>query len=318
MKQFLHASVRKCWALSLIVLSASMPSFAQSGDKTSYTELGFSIGPSNFLGDLQGNQGKGTKFLKDNNFPTTKLMFGAYLGYYPSEWFGFRLAMNFGTLEANDADIKGKGGLEEARKIRNSNFRSKLFEAMLLAEIYPTAFLEYEPSDVFLKLRPYGVFGVGVFKFKPQGTDPVTHQWVDLQPLHTEGQGFPEYPDRKNYKLTQLNIPLGFGAKYYLSENVNLSAEVLHRTTFTDYIDDVSTAYVDPAVFYNNLPLAQAQIAERMANKSGATTTTRFQPGDKRGTATNNDAYYSFNLKIAFRLGNNDRWSNSTRCPIRF
>jgi len=317
MKQNLHASVVKCCALTLIVLSANLSSFAQSGEQ-SMTELGFSIGPSNFLGDLQGNQGKGTAFLKDNNFPTTKLMFGAYLGYYPSEWYGFRFAINFGKLEADDNDIKGKGGLEEARKIRNSNFRSKLFEAMLLAEVYPTAFIEYEPSDVFQKLRPYGVLGVGVFKFNPQGQNPNNGQWVDLQPLHTEGQGFPEYPNRKEYKLTQLNIPMGFGAKYYLTENLNLSAEVLHRKTFTDYIDDVSTTYVDPAVFYNHLPLAQAQLAERMANKSGVNTPTRFQPGDKRGTATNNDAYYSFNLKIAFRLGGTDRWGTSTRCPIRF
>ena len=34
---------------------------------------------------------------------------------------------------------------------------------------------------------------------------------------------------------------MGFGAKYYVSDRVNLSLEVLHRKTFTDYMDDVST-----------------------------------------------------------------------------
>jgi hypothetical protein len=244
-------------------------------------------------------------------------MFGLYAGYHPTQWFGFRLAVNFGTLEGDDALIKGKGGLEEARKIRNSNFKSKLTEAMLLAEVYPTSLIENDPEDTWLKLRPYGVIGVGVFKFNPQGTDQ-NGNWVDLQPLHTEGQGFPEYPDRKEYKLTQLNIPMGFGVKYFLTETFHVSLEVLHRKTFTDYIDDVSTNYIDPAAFYTNLPLAQAQMAERLANKSGIATPTRFNPGDKRGTPTNNDAYYTFNLKVGFRITSTDRYGNSTRCPIRF
>lgn len=318
MKQYLHASVRKCCALTLIILSANLSSFSQYGEKSSYWEIGATLGPGNFLGDLGGTQGKGTTFLKDNNFPMTKLMFGFYAGYHPSQWLGFRLALNFGTLEGDDAIIKGKGGLEEARKIRNSNFKSKLSELMLLAEVYPTSLLENDPDDVWLKLRPYGVIGAGVFKFNPQGQVPGTGQWVDLQPLRTEGQGFAEYPDRKPYKLTQFNIPMGFGVKYFLSETFHVSLEVLHRKTFTDYIDDVSTTYIDPNLFYNYLPASQASLAATMANKSGANTPTRFQPGDKRGTPTNNDAYYSFNLKVGFRLTSTDRYGNSTRCPIRF
>ncbi|WP_315821070.1 hypothetical protein [Paraflavitalea speifideaquila] len=248
----------------------------------------------------------------------TKFMVGGYLGYHYKHAIGLRFALNFGTLEGDDAIIKGKGGYEEARKIRNSNFRSKLSEAMLLLEVYPTTFIESDPDDTWLKLRPYGVIGVGVFKFNPQGTDPATGSWVDLKPLHTEGQGFPEYPDRKEYKLTQLNIPMGFGVKYFITETFHVSLEVLHRKTFTDYIDDVSTNYVDPAAFYANLPLAQAQVAERLANKSGINTPTRFEAGMKRGTPSNNDAYYTFNLKVGFRLTSTDRYGNSTRCPIRF
>jgi hypothetical protein len=317
MKQTLHSYVKKCGVLLCIGLCNYLPSFSQ--ESSSYFEAGITVGPSNFLGDLGGNMGKGTHFLKDNNFPMTKFMFGAFLTYGPAEWLGFRLAINRGTLEGDDAIIKGKGGLEEARKYRNSDFRSKVTEAMLLAEVYPTVLFEYEPSDIFLKFRPYGVIGVGMFKFNPQGTDPLTGEWVDLKPLHTEGQGSAQYPDRKEYKLTQMNIPMGFGAKYFISESVNLSLEILHRTTFTDYIDDVSTTYVDPSLFYQNMPLQQAQLAQRMANKSGNNgATTQYAPGAKRGTATNNDAYYSVNFKLGFRLGNNDGSDRSSRCPIRF
>jgi hypothetical protein len=321
MKQYLHSYVRRCFLFALIILAAQLPSYSQYyGEKSSFWEAGFTMGPSNFLGDLGGNKGIGRHGLKDNNFPLTKFMFGLWLTYQPNEWLAFRLAANIGRLEGDDAIIKPKGGLEEARLLRNSDFRSPLQEIYLAAEFYPTVFFEYEPTDIFHKLRPYGLLGVGVFHFKPQGTDPLTHQWVDLQPLHTEGQGFPEFPDRKDYKLTQINIPTGIGVKYFLSERINLSLEVVHRTTRTDMIDDVSTTYIDPALFYTHLPLAQAQLAERMANKSlgPGGIGTRFVPGNKRGTATNNDAYYSFGFKFGMRLGSNDRWNNSTRCPVNF
>lgn len=315
MKQDLHSFVRKCCALSLLTALFCSPAFSQNTESSPHLEAGITAGPSNFLGDLGGNAGRGTTFLKDNNVKMTKLTIGAYVSYHPSEYYSIRFALNKGSLEGDDAIIKRKGGLEEARKNRNSNFRSKLFEAFLLAEIYPTAFLEYDPSDTYKKLRPYAVAGVGAFKFNPQGQDPLTGEWVDLQPLRTEGQGFAEYPTRKEYKLMGMNIPLGIGVKYFISENVNISLEIIHRKTFTDYIDDVSTNYVDPALFYNYLPLQQAQLAERMANKSlnGV-----YDAGDKRGTSTNNDAYYTVGFKLGFRLGNNNPYRTSTVCPIRF
>jgi hypothetical protein len=156
--------------------------------------------------------------------------------------------------------------------------------------------------------------GIGGFHFNPQGFDGVSNQWVDLQPLRTEGQGFAEFPTRKPYKLTQMNLPVGAGIKYYMNDNMTLSFEIIHRKTFTDYIDDVSTNYIDPALFSNYLPASQAPLAARMANKSGGI----FSAGDKRGTPKNNDAYYSAGFKLGIRLGSNNRYSNSTSCPIRF
>src|SRR5262245_3770235 len=141
MKQFLH-SVWKCSLLLLAGAGACTSSFGQNTESSSVVEIGVSIGPTNLLGDLGGNAGKGTKFIKDNNFPATKFIFGAYATYQPNEWLGFRLAINRGTLTGDDALIKGKGGYEEARKYRNSDVRARITEGMLVAEIYPTVFLE--------------------------------------------------------------------------------------------------------------------------------------------------------------------------------
>src|SRR5690606_13448162 len=70
---------------------------------------------------------------------------------------------------------------------------------------------------------------------------------VFLKPLSTEGQGLPQYPDRKPYKLTQFAIPFGAGVKFRVSRNTVLAYEVGLRKIFTDYLDDVSTTYVDQA-----------------------------------------------------------------------
>ena len=152
MKQNLPRSVWKLCVLCLFSLF-SLASFGQINESTSHFEAGITVGPSNFLGDLGGNMGRGTPFLKDNNFPMTKLTFGGFISYHPNDLLSFRFAMNFGSLEGDDAIIKPKGGLEEARKTRNSNFRSKFQEAFLLVEVYPTIFFEQDPTDNYRKFR---------------------------------------------------------------------------------------------------------------------------------------------------------------------
>ena len=257
---------------------------------------------------------------------TTKLAIGAFGAAYPAPFLGFRLSLNYGNIEGSDADIKPKGGDEETRLGRNLDFRSMILEGTLMAEVYPTVFLEDDPDDVAGRLRPYGVIGLGLFHFNPQGSyrDPASGDtyWVDLQPLHTEGEGFAEYPDRKNYKLTQLNIPMGVGIKYFLSDNVNLSFEIVHRKTFTDYIDDVSTKYIDPSLFYKYLSPQLAPIAVAMSNKSvGGYANPDYTVNSKRGDPSQNDAYFTAQFKLGIRLGGGkaQQWRNSTHCPlIRF
>jgi hypothetical protein len=317
MKQHLPLFLRKC-ALSLVALVSTQASFAQFGIFNEF-EAGITIGPSNFLGDLGGNRGKGTTFLKDNNFSQTRFFIGGHLTAYQSPLLGLRLAANYGTIAGDDAVIKGAGGWEEARRFRNTDFRSRVLEAMLVAEVYPSVLFEWDPEDLYRKLRPYGVIGVGVFNYNPQGTDPLTGEFVNLKPLSTEGQGFAEHPDRKPYKLTQLNIPMGVGVKYFLSDKTSLSVEVLHRKTFTDYIDDVSTNFIDPDLFdqYFGAGTPKAQLARRMANKTDQTSgaSAGFGPGDKRGTPTQNDAYYSFNFKLSFKLARSSNSNRQMKCP---
>ena len=65
------------------------------------------------------------------------------------------------------------------------------------------------------------------------------------KPLSTEGQGLADFPGQKPYHLTQFALPFGIGLRYALSDNVHIGFELSDRKTFTDYLDDVSSHYVD-------------------------------------------------------------------------
>lgn len=328
MKPFLHKLVAKQALLLLFCFTVFSNAYSQAflfGEKVKW-EVGLNFGPSFFLGDLGGNSGKGTNSLKDVNLEFTKLMKGAFVTMYPKNWLGVRLAADVTYLEGSDDIINTTGINELHRKQRNLDFKSTVLEGYLALEIFPTMLLKRDP-DYEPRLRPYGFFGVGVFNFNPKGSITSTSgnkTWHELQPLSLEGQGFAEYPESKPYKLTQINIPLGAGLKYYASERINLSAEVLYRKTFTDYIDDVSQKYVDPNSFNKNLSAQDAALAYQLSDKTVGIIfpgMTRFDGGTQRGDPKDLDTYFSVVMKVGIRLGAiyestfAKRAAQQTRCP---
>jgi len=330
MKNRLHFFIYRFFITLFLTLIFARPSYAQSlllGNENLTVEVGLNFGPTFFLGDLGGHRGYGTTFIKDLNLPLTKLMKGAFLSVQPNEWLGFRVAAQYTFLAGKDEIINTNGRPESFRKDRNLDFRSDVWEAYTAVEFFPLMYLKRYDEDYQPKLRPYIFGGAGLFHFNPQGslTDQNGNKtWHYLQPLHTEGEGFAEYPDRPNYKLTQVNIPMGGGFKYLLSDNVNLGIELLYRKTFTDYIDDVSTTYIDPNLFNKYLSPADANIAIQIYNKTPTTITSRTDPGLQRGNSKNNDAYFSLLLKLSIKINgnfNNDynrKSAEHTRCPARF
>ncbi len=196
---------------------------------------------------------------------------------------------------------------------RNLNFKTLIQEGNLL--------VEYNLWDLQeRKITPYGFAGIGMFKFSPYTFDSINRK-VFLVGLGTEGQGLPEYPDRKVYKKTQLNIPMGGGVKYAVSDDVVIGFEYGLRILFTDYLDDVSATYVDESVLLNRRgPLAVA-LAYR-----GDELKTNPKPypnaGSQRGSAQANDQYYYALLRLSIRMNWFDTGfalsrRNGVACPGR-
>jgi hypothetical protein len=273
------------------------------------TEWSFYFGPSIYAGDLGGTSGIGRRSFYDNNFRKRNFFYGTSVTYTQNERWGVRLSFIGGKISASDQDVTFQTKTDNAytRYKRNLDFQTSIAEWSLMAEINPFKFKEV--SSVLFKhpVQPYALLGLGRFSFNPQGSyyDDIAEDfvWVDLQPLRTEGQGMKEYPDRKVYKLRQLNIPFGFGVKYVFGRRSSLGFEFVGRKLFTDYLDDVSTRFIDPELFSSYLSPEDAAVAKQVSNKSDQVDPDNvYASNEIRGNPKQPDFYYSFNLKFSFRI----------------
>ncbi|MEJ7681928.1 MAG: DUF6089 family protein [Segetibacter sp.] len=177
-------------------------------------------------------------------------------------------------------------------RTRNLNFKTIVQELTLMGE-YNILNLDNQ------RLTPYVFAGIGVFNFSPYTLDTAGNK-VWLIGLSTEGQGLPEYPDRKVYKKTQFNIPIGAGLKYALSNDIYIGFEIGIRKLFTDYLDDVSTTYVDRNILFNR----KGQRAADFAFRGDELKPPLAYPeaGTIRGNSKRNDYYYYSQFRISFRM----------------
>lgn len=261
-------------------------------------DFGGSIGAMNSLTDLGGRKGKGKEGVKDFNIKNTELCGSIFLTAIYRYDVAFRLEATFGQVKGYDSILAPVAPTTGQRYERNLSFRSPITEVMLAAEFYPILIFGKFNQDVFPSLfQPYILGGIAYYHFNPQAK--LNNNWIDLQPLHTEGQGFKEYPDRKVYSLNQINFPVGIGAKWEATSFLNLRMELVWRLLTTDYLDDVSTRYIDPTLFPIYLSANRANLASKLhdRHKPGAQTA---HPDGIRGNPRNNDSYFSLNFKVAF------------------
>jgi len=283
-------------AINIIAQSSRFP------DDLYYTkpvtlEIGASLGLMNCLTDLGGGKGSGKNFIKDINVANSEPAASIYFSTAYKNALVLRSEMTWGIVKASDKVLKDVKESTLGRYERNLSFRSSIFELTLMGEIHPRYFKKYLPYEKLPRLSPYLTGGIGYFIFNPQAR--LNGVWVDLRPLSTEGQNFPEYPGRKFYKLKQINFPVGAGFRYKLTTFINFSTEVVYRILNTDYLDDVSTTYIDKSLFQKYLRPDLANLALLLYDRQkelNPTHTTNLN--DIRGNPKKNDAYFSLNFKV--------------------
>lgn len=260
--------------LFLFVTLISIVSFSQ-------VHVGVFGGIGNYQGDLIGNIYVGK---------LTRPAIGITGSYDLSRHLTLRAGVTFAQVAGSD-----KYNSKDYLKLRNLSFESNILEASLVAEYYT---FDFDTK----RWSPYVFGGLAMYHFNPYvlTTDD---EKIFLKPLSTEGQGLANYPEVKPYKLTQLALPFGAGAKYAINDNVRIGAEVGLRKLFTDYLDDISTNYADQADLINERGQLAAQLAYRGDEVAGGNPTYPAK-GAQRGSAEQKDWYYLTGLTLSFRLGN--------------
>jgi len=193
---------------------------------------------------------------------------------------------------------------DDTLRARNLSFETHITEFSAVAEYY---FFDLGEQ----KISPYVFGGLAVFHFNPYAYNGTTDK-IYLKPLSTEGEGLSAYSDRKPYALTQLALPFGAGVKYAFNDRARLGLELGLRKLFTDYLDDVSTRYVDPA----DLLAAKGQIAVDMSYRGDELpggNPNYPAKGAQRGGEKHKDSYYFLGLHLTYRLGSGD---NSNRSGV--
>ncbi|HPD65768.1 MAG TPA: DUF6089 family protein [Bacteroidia bacterium] len=259
-----------------VTLLVSLPLLVSS----QYWEAGVFGGISTYSGDL-------TQFIDLKELHPAA---GVLARYNVNQWFSVKANIYHGTISGNDANSRILD-----KKNRNLSFRSRLLDIGVQGEINLTGYKSGHPS---YQSSPYIFFGLSLFRFNPKAL--YNHQWYALQPLCTEGQGTTKYNDRKKYALTQICIPLGAGYKFAINRYWNVGFELGVRTTFTDYLDDVSKTYVESDI----LKSTYGELSDLLSNRTGEVLPERMEytSADERGDPTKNDWYVFTGFTLTYSI----------------
>lgn len=250
---------------------SSLIQTSRIGTVYSSWELGLTYGESHYNGDLSKS------FFQVVNMHQA---IGGFVRYQRTRYWAYRLSFIKGTLSASDANNKA------SLRYRNLSFTSPLQEFSFLVESHIPEFSVCQNFN----WTGYVFAGLSVFKFRP------SNQYGDLQSLRTEGQGTSSNPNTKPYKLTQVAIPFGIGAKFVPLRPIVIGAEIGFRKTFTDYIDDVSTRYPDAQILANEV--SQNAVAASFSGYGG--TNPQSKKSAQRGSPQFKDAYCIAQLTFSY------------------
>lgn len=267
------------------------------------TDYGFSVGASNYLGDIGGGEGTRRDFVMDMKFNATRWNLGGFYRYRISPKIGIKGTLNYIRLSGDDANTT-----YPYRRGRNLNFKNDMFELAAIGELYI-----YKVNDVGGTGRYTSDFnlylfgGAGLFYSNPKG-QAANGDWIALQPLQTEGVAYNKF---------NFSIPVGVGFYYTINRKYRLGMEINWRTTFTDYIDDVSTVYIahtDPTTAAmanktNQGVIDQIAIDNPDADKLPRVTT--YQPGRKRGDDSHDDSYLTATINFSWAIRSKSKYYRS-------
>jgi hypothetical protein len=156
-----------------------------------------------------------------------------------------RLAAHYLRISGDD-----KLSFNPGRRYRNLSFRNDIWD--LESTLHWHYYNSDKPMGIYMRTNVYFTAylfaGAGVFFHNPRAY--YEGAWVDLQPLRTEG-----------VRYSKFGYCVPFGAGFYVTlvkrrKAHRIGIEVNWRYTNTDYLDDISTVYRDPAELNSHTAVA--------------------------------------------------------------
>lgn len=280
----------KKFILTFFVISAIYQANAQDNYEQ-LGEFGLTVGAAHYFGDLNTRA----------SINRPKPAIGIYYKKPFNNYLGIRVSAHYAQLGYSDTYSNS-----EYQQRRNLSFNSDIFELAVQGEFN---FFRFIPNDPYYSFTPFVTLGLGIFSFNPYAY--LDNKKVYLRPLGTEGQNL-GYVDpntgnkRKPYGSSAVCVPIGVGIKYNVSNNINLSFQVAHRLTMTDYIDDVSTTFIGIDKFP---PLnGQPAVAGILQDRSFEMGTRIGVEGRQRGFSKQKDQYIIAEMGISFSI-------STYKCP---
>jgi hypothetical protein len=265
----------------IIIVTGISTAVAQS------SEVGIMLGISSYKGDMSGSLFN-TKFFHP--------AIGAHYRRSMNNHWSYRLGIVYGSISADDARSN-----DPFQLYRNLSFKSKVLEAHWIFEFN---FFPYQTANPATNATPFIFAGIAVYRFNPKA--PLGNDWIELQPLGTEGQGTSAYPARSKYGRTQISLPFGGGYKFKLSRRFGVSVEAGARRTFTDHLDDVSTTYGRKDVLFANYGPTSVLLSDRTIDQLNENNNDR-----QRGDAAHKDWYMFAGVSLNWTLSK--RYADSCR-----
>lgn len=252
-------TVRRIIFLAVLVLFQVHPGKAQD------LEVGFSVGGSYYLGDL--NPGM--------HFLNTQLAYGVVARYTLDTRFAVKLSAGRSTILGNASSTNFLPG-------RGLSFSSKLTDIAAVAEFN---FLQFFTGSRMNAISPYIYCGISVFFFEPVSNG------VSLREMGTEGQNV-GYLGRTPYGSASVSTPFGLGVKISLAKRLAMQVYWEMHKTYTDYLDDVSTTY-----YLDGSTIMQG-------DQAGVTSdpTLNHEPGMQRGNSSNKDWFAFFGISFTYKF----------------
>lgn len=193
-------------------------------------DFGIHLGGANYLGEMGGKELPRRDFIWDMKLSQTRWCVGAFARRKINRL----ISINSGILYFR---IQGADDLSTnpARVGRNLNFRNDMLEWYLRPEF--TIFADNDLGGrgrYHTDFRLFGYVGVALYYSNPKSQ--INHQG-DFFALH-------DYTtELVNYSHFGLAIPVGIGMHFTIHRRHRIGWDFGWRTTFTDYLDDVSTVY---------------------------------------------------------------------------